>query len=431
MSGVAGGPIDAAAPPLVAASDGDALDGVRPAHVARPESVDDVQRVVQDAAASNRALVATGLGRHLAIGELPARLDLLLRLDRLDRVREHEAADMTVTVEAGCPLATLERVLAGAQQWLPLDPPAPAATTVGGLIAANLSGPLRASQGTVRDLLLGLRWVSADGELVSAGGRVVKNVAGYDLAKAHVGALGTLGVLVDATFKVRPRPAHERALLVACSDPRAAVELALDARDAVEPAWLELASPGLLPESGDTACVAVGWLGLAEEVGDAEHRVRALVDATPGMRALRTLDDDVAADARRRLADLALLREASLLRAATLPGALGALLADVEQLARDCGEPPCYAAHVANGIARIVVRQDEAVVRFVTTLRPRLESAGGSLLVERTGRAVKQELKAAGGVFGDPGEGRVLMQRLKDAFDPRRILAPGRFVAGI
>lgn len=431
MSGVAGEPIDAAAPPLVAATDADALDGVRPAHVARPETVGGVQRVVRDAAASGRALVATGLGRHLAIGEPPARLDLLLRLDRLDRVREHEAADMTVTVEAGCPLATLERVLAGAQQWLPLDPPAPKATTVGGLIAANLAGPLRASQGTVRDLLLGLRWVSADGELISAGGRVVKNVAGYDLAKAHVGAYGTLGVLVEATFKVRPRPAHERALLVACSDPRAAVELALDARDAVEPSWLELAAPGVLPASSDAPCIVVGWLGLAEEVTDAEGRVRALVDATPSARALRTLDDDAAAAVRRRLADVALAADASVLRAATLPGALGMLLADVEQVARDCGEPPCYAAHVANGIARIVVREDAAVVRFVETLRSRLESSGGSLLVERTGRDVKQQLRAAGGVFGDPGEGRVLMQRLKDAFDPRRILAPGRFVAGI
>jgi glycolate oxidase FAD binding subunit len=119
------------------------------------------------------------------------------------------------------------------------------------------------------------------------------------------------------------------------------------------------------------------------------------------------------------------------LRAATLPGALGVLLVDVEQVARDCGEPPCYAAHVANGIARIVVREDAAVVRFVGTLRSRLESSGGSLLVERTGRGVKQRLRDAGGVFGDPGEGRILMQRLKDAFDPRRILAPGRFVAGI
>src|SRR5690606_7391068 len=118
-------------------------------------------------------------GRHLAIGGVPERLDVLLQLDLLNRIREHAAADMTVTVEAGCTLATLAATLAEAGQWLPLDPPAPEETTVGGLIAANLSGPLRASQGTVRDLLLGLRWIAPDGALVAGGGRVVKNVAGY------------------------------------------------------------------------------------------------------------------------------------------------------------------------------------------------------------------------------------------------------------
>src|SRR5439155_13006439 len=134
-------------------------------------------------------------------GAPPARLDAVLRLDRVARVIDHQPGDMTVTVEAGCPLATLAEVLGAAGQWLPLDPPRADATTVGGLVAADLSGPLRASQGRVRDLLLGVRVVGADGVLVSGGGRVVKNVAGYDLPKLHVGALGTLGVIVEATFK--------------------------------------------------------------------------------------------------------------------------------------------------------------------------------------------------------------------------------------
>lgn len=422
-------------PPMFAGTAADAVDGVVPAHVARPETTEAVRHLVRKASGDGHALVATGLGRHLTIGEPPARLDLLLRLDRLDRVREHEAADMTVTVEVGCPLATLERVLAGAQQWLPLDPPAPEATTVGGLIAANLSGPLRASQGTVRDLLLGLRWVSPDGDLVSAGGRVVKNVAGYDLAKAHVGAYGTLGVLVEATFKVRPRPPRERALVLVCDHPRAALEVALAARDAVEPGWLEIASPGLLAEAPEAPCVVVGWLGLAEEVADAEDRVRssaaAAVHGRPRARALGTLDDDAAAGLRARLAGVALAPGAATLRAVTLPGALGALLADATRLAQDGGEPPCWAAHAASGIARIVVHEARNVAPFVAALRPRLEAAGGSLLVERAAPDIKHAIRELGGVFGDPGEGRALMQRLKDAFDPRRTLAPGRFVAGI
>src|SRR5581483_5032917 len=140
----------------------------------------------------------------------------------------------------GCPLAALGRVLAGAGQWLPLDPPRADATTVGGLVAADLSGPLRASQGRVRDLLLGIRTIGADGALVAGGGRVVKNVAGYDLPKLHVGALGTVGVIVEATFKVRPRPACEEAVVLACPQVRAAADAALAVRDAAEPLWLEI-----------------------------------------------------------------------------------------------------------------------------------------------------------------------------------------------
>src|SRR5438552_18510872 len=124
------------------------------------------------------------------------------RLARLTRVVDHKAADMTVTVEAGCPLAALGAALGSAGQWLSLDPPRPEETTVGGLVAANLSGPLRASQGGVRDLLIGLRVVNADGAVVAGGGRVVKNVAGYDLPKLHGGALGSAGAIVEATFKV-------------------------------------------------------------------------------------------------------------------------------------------------------------------------------------------------------------------------------------
>src|SRR5262249_27769484 len=135
----------------------DAVDGVVPAWVVRPADLAEVASTMRAAAASGAVVVASGLGAHLDIGAPPGRIDVLLRLDRLDAVRDHQAADMTVTVEAGCSLTSLASVLANAGQWLPLDPPRPDTTTIGGLVAANLAGPLRASQGTVRDLLLGLR----------------------------------------------------------------------------------------------------------------------------------------------------------------------------------------------------------------------------------------------------------------------------------
>ncbi|TMA36883.1 MAG: FAD-binding oxidoreductase, partial [Deltaproteobacteria bacterium] len=238
----------------------DAVDGAVPAAVVRPGGVEEVQAVVRAAAEGRQALVASGRGAHLDVGAPPARLDALVRLDRLARLIDHQAADMTVTVETGCSLACLAAALAAAGQWLPVDPPRPEDTTVGGLIAADLSGPLRASQGTVRDLLIGLRVVGADGALITGGGRVVKNVAGYDLPKLHVGALGTVGVIVEATFKVRPRPAAEEAMVVACRSAREAADAALAVRDSdADPLWLEVAGAGGLPEGpGEGAAAVVG-----------------------------------------------------------------------------------------------------------------------------------------------------------------------------
>src|SRR5207237_186710 len=213
------------------------------------------------------ALIASGRGAHLDVGAPPRRLDVLVRLDRLARVLDHQAHDMTVTVEAGCPLALVAETLARSGQWLPLDPPRREATTVGGLLAANLAGPLRASQGRPRDLLIGIRVVGADGALVAGGGRVVKNVAGYDLPKLHVGALGTLGVIVDATFKVRPRPACEEAVVIAARSVEAAAETALGVMASeVAPLWLEVGGPGALSVGpGDGAAVVFGAAGIAAE----------------------------------------------------------------------------------------------------------------------------------------------------------------------
>ncbi len=413
-----------------AGTSADAVDGVVPARVMHARSVDDVRAIVRRASDDGHALIASGRGRHLALGEPPARLDLLLRLDRLDRVHEHHAADMTVTVAAGCTLGAIDRVLARAGQWLPLDPPAADETTVGGLIAANLSGPLRASQGTVRDLLLGLSWIGPGGELVAAGGRVVKNVAGYDLAKAHVGALGTLGVLVEATFKVRPLPPCERALVLGCDDPRRALDVALIARDAVEPSWLEIVSAGVLAGVDAPFAVVVGWLGLGAEVADAERRVLDVVEQS-GARTLASVDGAPARALRARLAGFALEPAAAVLRAATLPGALGELLAEITRAAADAGTSLRCAAHAASGVARVAVPDPASVAPLVAALRPRLAAAGGSLVVERAAPAVKHALRPFGGVFGDPGAGRTLMRRLKQAFDPGASFAPGRFVAGI
>jgi glycolate dehydrogenase FAD-binding subunit len=395
----------------------DRVDGIVPSWVVRPGSVGEIRAVVGTGA----RLVASGLGAHLDIGAPPEAFDVLLRIDRLDRVLDHQAADMTVTVEAGCSLATLQKVLARAGQWLPLDPPRCERTTIGGLVAANLSGPLRASQGTVRDLLLGLTVVGAGGVVVRSGGRVVKNVAGYDLPKLHVGALGTVGVIVEATFKVRPRPGREAGVVIACRSAAEAADVAGAVRDVLDPLWLEVAgSGGLVDGPGGGAAVAAGVAGSGAEVEHGCVQVTGVAEAR-GCR-VETVDDGAAL--RIRLGQFDCEPAAAILRAATLPAEVGTVLDAAQAAARACGAPLRTLAHAANGVVRIAVARAEHVAPLVQALRPRLEAHGGSLVVHRALPEVKQVMD----VWGDAGPGLGLMRKIKNAFDPDGTFAPGRFV---
>jgi glycolate dehydrogenase FAD-binding subunit len=390
----------------------DAVDGIVPEWIVRPGRVAEVQACVRAAAGAGRALVARGLGAHLGLGVPPARVDVIVSLDRLARVLDHQAADMTVTVEAGCPLAELGTVLDASRQWLPVDPADAERTTIGGLVAANRYGPLRASQGGVRDLLIGIRTVGADGAVISGGGRVVKNVAGYDLPKLHVGALGTLGVIVEATFKVRPRPDREEAVVVACRSAAVAGEIALLASD-VSPLWLELAGRGGLAEGpGDGAAVVVGVAGIVEEVADARARLIALARR----RGLGAVAVEDGAGLRARLAAFP-----ADLRAAMLPSDVGAFVERASHEGLRC------LAHAANGVVRLAAEPGASLPRLVSLLRPELEARGGSLVVERATPSVK----AAVDVWGDPGPGLGLMRGVKQALDPGGTFAPGRFVGGL
>ena len=389
------------------------VDGVIAGEVLRPPDVDAVREIVRSATHAGKTIVATGLGAHLDVGAPPRRVDVLLDLSALDRVVDHEAADMTVTVQAGSSLARLDAALAAAGQWFPIDPPALERTTVGGLVAANLSGPLRASRGTVRDLLLGLRTVDATGTLVSGGGKVVKNVAGYDLPKLHVGALGTLGVVVEATFKVQPRPECEAAAVFATATHADAASIALAVRDRFDPLWLEA---GTLDDGVGTA---IGVAGIAPEIAAARETLDAI--ACERNVELRWIDDG--ARLRRTLADFPLRQPATVLRTSVLPTEVGLTMTRLRELA---GGVPVL-AHVSNGVVRARIADATSVARVVTELRREVAQRGGFVVVERA----SAEVKAGLDVWGDPGEGLALMRRVKEAFDPHGTFAPGRYVGGL
>jgi glycolate dehydrogenase FAD-binding subunit len=207
------------------AADAFVIDGRRPHWAVFPGSVGEVARCLAIAHAERLAVAPVGAGTRLGWGAPPWALDLVLSLARLDRIVAHEPADLTASVEAGVPLERLNAVLVPHRQRLPLDPARADRSTIGGLIATGASGPYRARYGTMRELMLGVTVVRADGTVVQGGGRVVKNATGYDMPKLHVGALGTLGVIVGVHLRLHPVPAREATWCVALPS----VEVALDA----------------------------------------------------------------------------------------------------------------------------------------------------------------------------------------------------------
>ena len=189
-------------------------------------------------------MVAAGSATQLGSGRVPARYDLAVSTRRCDALIAHEAADLTVTVAAGMTLAALNRQLAVAGQHLPLDPPRTGEATIGAIVATDACGPQRYSHGKVRDLLIGIRVVLAGGVVIKGGGQVVKNVAGYDLMKLFTGSHGTLGMIAEASFKLRPLPRRRATVVIASSSLTDAVTTCLRVRDlAVEPASLQALDP--------------------------------------------------------------------------------------------------------------------------------------------------------------------------------------------
>jgi glycolate oxidase FAD binding subunit len=187
-----------------------AVDGKAPRAAAFPGSVEELSEVMRLASSERLSVVPWGSGTKISLGGIPERVDLLVGLARFNRIIDYEPADLTATIEGGALLREVQAYLGQRRQFLPLDPPSAARATIGGILATNASGPRRLLHGAARDLLIGLRVVHADGTVTRGGAKVVKNVSGYDMPKLYIGSLGTLGIIVEGTFRIYPLPAVER-----------------------------------------------------------------------------------------------------------------------------------------------------------------------------------------------------------------------------
>ncbi len=403
------------------ATDEDAVDGVMPQFVAEPGSVEETSELMKLANDGGLTVAPRGSGTKMGLGNPPRDLDLIVSTVRMNEIIEHVPGDQVVRVQAGVRLDDLQVQLATEDQMLAVEPPERGAgATIGGIVAANSSGPLRYRYGTIRDLIIGITVVLPDGTIAKAGGKVVKNVAGYDLGKLFTGSLGTLGIIATCNFRLHPRPEAGQTVAVELGDTLSAGQAAQAmvhaqlVASAVELHWSEdhklltVLIEGIPPgveDQVETASYLLKGFGDVRTLSDEEVKYLGPLDPP------RVGDEDVAIKIAHPPVELT--------------GVLDSILGATERR----GVTPRITGHAGTGITYVALSGGDEIARVqaVDELREIWVRRGGSVVVQKAPVQAKKMLEA----WGPAGDYLGLTRRMKDKFDPRGILNPGRFVGGI
>lgn len=406
-----------------AAAESDAILGVLPGAVYEPSTAEEAAEVVRESALAGQSLAFIGGGTDLERGFPPERLDAVVRTGRLGRVLEHAPSDQIVIVEAGVTLASLQETLATHGQRLALDPPLPGRATAGGIVAGNAFGPRRARFGSVRDLIIGISFVRADGVLARGGSKVVKNVAGFDLPKLMVGSLGTLGLITSVTFRLHPLPEEELTILLpgrTGGGVRAVVS-------GIRLAQIEPASVVALWRKDGRFDVGVRFEGFRAGVAEQRDRLAELCRGEAGGAC--EVADETAARAFWARHDVLRTENPLRGRLALLPARIEALAAEIlPELLRSLDEPGfAWYATLGLGFFSGGPRDAGSASAAILAARGRVAELGGTLTLDAAPKAIRERVD----VWGPAPAALPLMRSMKDRLDPQRRFAPGRFVGGI
>ncbi len=417
-----------------------AIDGMAPEFTLMPSTTDKVAALLTFANERGLAVIPTGGGTKLSTGNPPRRYDAAISFGKLNRVIHYEPADLTITVEAGMKLGELQVLTGRDGLWLPLDPRGGAQSTVGGIIAANAAGPLRQAYGGPRDMLLGLKIATTEGKIAKTGGRVVKNVAGYDLCKLLTGSFGTLGVIVEASLKLFTKPpgsetfAFQAGTLESTHDLRSRIR-----RSPLDPLRMALIDPSgaaLLREgtreedqSGPELWIEVG--GSARVIKRCEEELNKLASAT-GMP-LNLLQNPESSWC--CISDLALWLQSkypdvTIFKAALPSEASEEFLMRAERAADAEQIPLAGFAQPGLGIVHtslLQVKYTQSTAGLAMRLRQAATELGGTLIIEHCPVGLKRQID----VWDPGGDDLEVMRKMKGTWDPNGILSPGRFVGGI
>jgi glycolate oxidase FAD binding subunit len=424
-------------------------DDVYPSAVVRPADAAQISEVIRFAIAEKLAVIPCGGCTKLGIGFPPARYDIALDLTRMNRVLAYDPRDLTLGVEPGARIEDLLRVLAEHKQFLPLAVPFSDRATIGGIVAANSSSPLRHSYGGVRDFCLGMEFVSGDGNAAKSGGRVVKNVTGYDLHKLLIGSLGTLAVITRLNFRTFPLLQAHGTFVASFSEAETAFGFSRDiAHSVLTPQIVEVADPGaahflfsgptparITPQQWSVIISASGQPSVVDRHARELGHMASAANADEFVR----LNDEEHSSVLTRIREFPrLILEAAptamIFRISILPTAMAPLLTRLHQPAAQ--NHLVFAALTrASGIVYAAFLPEEGVsTPFAALATTSIEifqacsENGGQAMIEWCPAEVK---RAAGSVWGPARKDFALMQRVQNVFDPQSILSPGRSAGGI
>ena len=408
------------------------VDGILPTVVVVPGNISEMQDVLRVASEMNVSVIPAGSGSKLSIGNVVREVGIVVSTNRLNKVIEYEPADLTVTVESGIRMLDLQKELAVHRQYFPLNPPYADRCTIGGIVATNSSGPLRLRHGTARNLVLGLHVMLANGTVVKSGGKVVKNVAGYDLNKLYIGSYGTLGIITEVSLKLCPLPSHESILAAQYDTIEKAIHAGLSiVSSQVLPSYVilktKVAVNGL---SEQYPTLMVGFGGEAETVSWQIGTTQSQMEQN-GAKSVHVIEGESQDRMRHEMQEYSAADEVYnriIVRVNLKRTDMSKFAEAAHELASD------MMFYLGNGVVylRLPVTHGDDFARddfkstagIITKLRQQVLGMKGNLTIESAPPALKQHLD----IWGPIGNTLDLMKQIKAKFDSKGILNAGRFV---
>lgn len=417
------------------------IEGKTPSVVARPVSPQGVSEVM--AVASEHALSVAPLGgmTRMSLGNPPDSLDLAIDMTGLDHVLAHNAADLTATVEAGITVSRVQEILAEHGQFLAIDPPLPDRATIGGTLAVGWSGPMTWQNWSPRDIVIGMRTVMADGTITKTGGQVVKNVSGYDMARMHIGALGTLGIIAEVSFKLTPLPARQATVMATFDSDANCLDAALKVYGSSLVPLAISTLHGQQPSAGGRG-TGEGRPSLMIRVGGRVRSVQRQTDdvasivKSHGAVSNSVIEGGEAVSKWRRIGDFGWTEGTAPvagIRATVLPSDIPRIIQSMQEIEDSPAHGWKATTQTAQGVVDIhwlnveeSSSSDEVSAAISRTIQA-VRSIGGTAVATHAPPAIKKNLD----VWGETTSTIDTMRNLKRQYDPDRLLNPGRFMGGI